>query len=247
MPCSRSASPPASRSTPTSAATPCRSARWARSPAPPTGSGRGRSTWCPRPASANTAPRAARSAPTTAAGWCYAAWPATIPKSTRSGTATRAGGRSPTPASVTASPPRWCATTTATCGRHPGRRPSVGPPPRSRAPEPACWSAVASPPKTPTRTPNSPEWHWAPTTSTSGPVRSRPRRLISWPPTSPEGAASPTAISRPRRRCCWPGSNPRTNHRSSSCGCARQFANALCRYGRSRRSPPADRSNSPPG
>ena len=35
------------RSTPTSPATPCRSARWARSPAPPTGSVRGRSTWCP--------------------------------------------------------------------------------------------------------------------------------------------------------------------------------------------------------
>ena len=52
---SRSASRRTSRSSPTSPATPSRSARSARSPAPPTGSGRGRSTWCPRRASASTA------------------------------------------------------------------------------------------------------------------------------------------------------------------------------------------------
>ena len=48
--------------------------------------------------------RDARSAPTTAAARCCAGWPATIPKSTRSGTATRAAGRSTTPPSVTGSP-----------------------------------------------------------------------------------------------------------------------------------------------
>ena len=52
-------------------------------------------------------------APTTAAARCCAGWPATTPRSTRSGTATRAASRSPTPPRRTGSPPRWSATTTA--------------------------------------------------------------------------------------------------------------------------------------
>ena len=61
--------------------------------------------------SASTARPAARCAPTTAAARCCAAWPARTRRSTRSGTATRAAGRSPTPRSPTASPPRSSATT----------------------------------------------------------------------------------------------------------------------------------------
>ena len=120
---SRSASPRACRSTPTSPATPCRSARSARSPARPTGSGPGRSTWCPRPASASTARPAAGSAPTTAAARSPGGWPATSPRSTRSGTATRAGGPSPTPPSPTGWSRRWSATRPGCCSRPPGRRP----------------------------------------------------------------------------------------------------------------------------
>jgi NADH-quinone oxidoreductase subunit G len=72
-----------------------------------------RSTWCPRRWCASTAPRAARCAPTTAAARCCAGWPVTTRRSTRSGTATRAAGPSPTPSRATGSPARWCATTTA--------------------------------------------------------------------------------------------------------------------------------------
>ena len=78
----------------------------ARSPAPRTGSGPGRSTWCPAPACASTARRDAPSAPTIGAEKCCAAWPVTTRRSTRSGTATRAAGRSPTRPRATASPPR---------------------------------------------------------------------------------------------------------------------------------------------
>jgi NADH-quinone oxidoreductase subunit G len=56
---------------------------------------------------------AARCAPTTAAARCCAGWPVTTRRSTRSGTATRAAGPSPTPSRATGSPARWCATTTA--------------------------------------------------------------------------------------------------------------------------------------
>ena len=91
---STSAPPRASRSTPTSPATPSRSARSGRSPARRTGSSPARSTWCPRRASASTARPGASCAPTTGAAGCCAAWPARSRWSTRSGTATRAAGRS---------------------------------------------------------------------------------------------------------------------------------------------------------
>ena len=61
-----------------------------------------------RPAS--TARPAAPCAPTTAAAWSCDGWPATTPRSTRSGTATRAVGPSPTPSATTGSPSRWSAT-----------------------------------------------------------------------------------------------------------------------------------------
>ncbi len=113
-------------------------------------------------------------------------------RSTRSGTATRVAGRSPTPRSLTASSSRWCVTRTVSS------RSSVGPRPsllrlracRGRGP-PASSSAGASPPRTPTPTASSPAWCSAPTTSTSEPGRTPPRRLRSSRSTSPPRA--PTA------------------------------------------------------
>ena len=68
------------RSSPTSRATRCRSARSARSPARPTASARARSTCCPPTRSASTARRAARSAPTGAAPRSPAASPVSDPE-----------------------------------------------------------------------------------------------------------------------------------------------------------------------
>ena len=59
--------------------------------------------------------RAAASAPTTGAARSPGGWPAATRRSTRSGTATRAAGRSPTPPSRTGWPARWCGTPTACC------------------------------------------------------------------------------------------------------------------------------------
>ena len=110
--------------------------------------------------------------------------PVTTPRSTRSGTATRAAGRSPTPARVTGSPRRWSARPTAASalrrGRRPSRSPSADSPPPAGAP--ACWSAAGRRSRTPTRTPSSPGSCWAPTTSTSAAARTRTRRRSSWPP-----------------------------------------------------------------
>jgi NADH-quinone oxidoreductase subunit G len=64
------------------------------------------STWSPPAACASTARPGAGSAPTTAAARSCAGWPATTPRSTRSGTATRAGGRSPTLRAVRTGSPR---------------------------------------------------------------------------------------------------------------------------------------------
>ncbi len=91
---------------------------------------------------------------------------------------------------------------------------------------------------------SSPGSRWAPTTSTSAPARTRPRKLTSSRPASPDTLTSPTGIWKARRWWFWPGSSPRTNHRSSSCGCERPFASAACRCLPSHRSPPAGRSNS---
>jgi len=75
------------------------------SPARPTDSGPGRSTWCPVPVCANTARADVRAhRPSPRKKYC-AAWPVMIPRSTRSGTATRVAGRSPTPPRVIASLP----------------------------------------------------------------------------------------------------------------------------------------------
>ena len=82
--------PRASRSPPTSAATPCRSARWARSPPPPTGSppGRGTSTrWSPRAPPARSAAGWPCSRRPTGSPGCSASTPT---RSTRAGCATRA-------------------------------------------------------------------------------------------------------------------------------------------------------------
>ena len=59
----------------------------------------------------------------------------------------------------------------------PGRRPAAS----------ACSPAVGSPPRTPTPTASSPGSRSAPTTSTSAPARSRPRRRRSSPPRSCSG------------------------------------------------------------
>ena len=70
-------------------------------------------------------------------------------RSTRSGTATRAAGPSSTPPRSTASPPRWSATTTASCGRRPGPRrcdiAAEGLAARATAPASACWPAAGYP------------------------------------------------------------------------------------------------------
>ena len=89
----------------------------------------------------------------------------------------------------------------------------------------ACCPAAGSPPRTATPTPSSRGSRSAPTTSTSAPGRSRPRRRRSSPPTS----CSPAPATAPRRTptssvptpCCWPASSPRTRPARSSCGCAR--------------------------
>ena len=103
-------------------------------------------------------------------------------RSTRSGTATRAAGRSSTRRSPTGCSPRWCATTTASWSRRAGRRRSSAPRPGcarpSTAAASACCPAAGSPRRTPTPTPSSPGSRSAPTTSTSAPGRSAPR---SWP------------------------------------------------------------------
>ena len=180
--------PPTSRSTRTSPATRCRSARSARSPAPPTGSGPGRSTWCPRPACASTARRAARQR-----------------TDHRRGKVTRrlAGDDPQVNEEWNCDKGRW-AFTYATqpdrittplvrdedgvlrpgvlAGGARGRRQRAWPP---RAAGPACSSAAGSPSRTPTPTPSSPGSRSAPTTSTSAPARTPPRRPSSWPRTWP--------------------------------------------------------------
>ena len=70
-----------------------------------------------------------------------------------------------------------------------GRR-ACGPPPAS-----VCSPVAGCPPRTPTPTRSSPARCSAPTTSTSGPARTRPRRRTSSPPTS-----SPPARPTARRR-----------------------------------------------
>ena len=52
---------------------------------------------------------------------------------------------------------------------------------RPRRHAPACSSAAGSQSRTPTPTPSSRGWCWAPTTSTSAPGRTQPRRPTSWP------------------------------------------------------------------
>ena len=140
----------------TSPATPSRSARSARSPAPPTASGPARSTWSPRPSVCeHCASRLRASAPTTGAARCCAAWPATTPRSTRSGTATRAASRSPTPpqrrpAHHAAGPRRRRRAAAGLLARGPrGRGRRTG---RGRTAPPACSPAAGSPSRTPTPT-----------------------------------------------------------------------------------------------
>ena len=229
--CSRSASTRPSRSSPTSPATPCRSARSARSPVRPTGSGRGRSTWCPPRASASTARPAARSAPTTGAARSCAGWPATTPQVNEEWNCDKgrwafqyatAQDRLTTPLvrddDGTLVPTSW-----AEALRH--RRPGAG---RGHAAPPASWSADVPRSRTPTPTRSSPASRSAPTTSTSGPGRTPPRRRRSSPPTSPATAsASPTTTSSRPRPCCSSGSSPRRSRRSCSCACARRARKGL--------------------
>ena len=100
-----------------------------------------RSTSCRASRCASTARPAARSAPTGAARRSPAGWPATTPRSTRSGTATRVAGRSTTPRRPTASSTRWCATPTARSSRPAGPRRSSARRRASSRPSPAAASA----------------------------------------------------------------------------------------------------------
>ncbi len=101
---------PDSRSRRTSPATPCRSARSARSRVRRTASGRARSTWSRRRRSPSTTRPGRRSASTTAGASCCAVSPARTRSSTRSGSPT--GTASPSRGSPrrTASRTRSCAT-----------------------------------------------------------------------------------------------------------------------------------------
>ena len=185
-----------SRSSPTSPATRCRSARSARSPARRTGSAPGRSTCCPRRASASTARPAARCAPTGGAARSCAGWPARTPRSTRSGTATRAGWRSQyATQSDRLTEPLVRDERTGELVRAPGPTRWSGRPRRCARPATAaasaCCPAAGSPSRTPTRTRSSPGSRSAPTTSTPGPGRTRPRSWTSWPPGWPGSARRP--------------------------------------------------------
>ena len=137
---------------------------------------------------------------------------------------------------------------TASCARRPGPRRSRSRPAGSLPLLPtraawACCPAAGSPPRTATPTRSSPGSRSAPTTSTSGPGRCRPRRRRSSPPTS----CSPARATAPRRTptssvptpCCWPASSPRTRPARSSCGCARPTRAPAPRSSPSRRSPRA--------
>lgn len=154
MPCNRSASPRAIRSTPTSVATPCRFARSARSPEPLTGSGPDPSTWSPHRACEHCA-SAARSAPTTAAAARRLAgddpevneeW--NCDKGRWAFAYTRVGDRITTP---------LVRDEVGHLRPASGRRPSARPPPACPAAAPACWWAGAAPPRTPTPMPVRPD------------------------------------------------------------------------------------------
>ena len=179
-----------SRSNRTSRATPCRSARWVRSPAPPTGSARARSIWCPARACASTARagcaqrtdhrrgkvlrRLAGDDPQVNEEWnCdkgrWAFTYATQPDRITSPLIRDADG-SLVPAS-------WSQALAVAAARAERRRTATS----------VCWSAAEQRSRTPTRMRSSRESRWAATTSTSAPGHIPPRRPISWPPESPGG------------------------------------------------------------
>ena len=87
-----------------------------------------------------------------------------------------------------------------------GRRRGAARRPR-RAAASACWPAGGSPSRTPTRTPSSPGSRWAPTTSTSGPGRTRAEELeFLAAHVVGQGPERLTYTgSRPRPRCCCVG------------------------------------------
>ncbi|SIJ40903.1 Uncharacterised protein [Mycobacteroides abscessus subsp. abscessus] len=141
--CNRLALPAMSPSSRTSPAIPCRSVPWVRLPAPRTDFGPARLIWFPRRACASTVPADAHSAPTIGGARCYGAWPVTIPRSTRNGTAIRDAGRSPMPNALSLNrfrcPPRCCWTGSDVCyARAAPGFPSKSPVIRSSS----CWNVV---------------------------------------------------------------------------------------------------------
>ena len=167
-------------------------------------------------ASASTARPAARCAPTGGAARSPAGWPATTRRSTRSGTATRAAGRSSTPTQADR--------LTDPAGARRGRRPRRGElargaragrarvcARRATAAASACCPAAGSPTRTPTPTRSSPGSRSAPTTSTSGPARLATRNSASSARTSPGVTPDARVLRRRwrrRRPCCWSGFEP---------------------------------------
>ena len=153
-------------------------------------------------------------------------------RSTRSGTATRAAGpsrtrRAPDRITSSAGPRR----------RRRARRGVAGP---RRSPRAAARSArarrggtgvlvggrVSARGRLRLRA-SSPASCSAPTTSTSGPGRTPPRRPTSSRArrrTGPDGRAVTYADLERARPCCSSASSPRRSRRSSSCGCARRSA-----------------------
>ena len=154
--------PRPSRSSRTSPATSSRSARWAPSPPPPTGSrpGRGTSTWWSPPApSARWAAASRCSRRRTASP---ATWASTATPSTTAGCATRAASATRPSSPTPAWPPRWCGAPTAASPRRRGRWPCRRRPTAcarsSTRPAPGRWPSSAAP-AWPTRTPTpGPSW-----------------------------------------------------------------------------------------
>ena len=205
--------------------------------APPTGSGPGRSTWCPRRPSASTARRLRACAPTAGRNVVTAPAGRERPRrSTRSGTATRAGSPSPTSATDDRITRRWSAGADGVLAPASwtdgdvGRRRPVWPRPGTRRGRRA-HRRPADRRRTPTPTRSSPDSPCAPTTSTSGPGAfgrggGLPRRA-GGRSTPDAGGVTFAGAGERRPRCCWSRSSPRTSPRSSSCGCARRPARGV--------------------
>ena len=162
-------------------------------------------------------------------------------RSTRSGTATRAAGRSPTPPSPTGWPPRWSATPTACSSRRPGRA-AVAAAAAACRPRRGRAGVLTGGRLTVEDAYAYAKFARVALGTNDIDFRARPHSAEEAAFLAAEVAgradqrdATPT-WSAPRP-CCWSGSSRRTSRRSCSCGCARRPAGAGSPSGRSRRWP----------